>query len=76
MTYPDSNLRNLLIDLARTLASHRGWTWREPVAIRAALERGEPVWVIESNVQSRGMNVRVVLRQSDHSLVTAGYLPR
>ena len=76
MTTLDPNLRDQLIDKARQLAAERGWTWREPVEVTAAAERGEPVWVVHTNVLMRSPSVRIVLRQSDHGLVRAGYLPR
>jgi len=72
----DPNLHSELIAEAQRLALERGWTWREPVEVTAAAERGEPVWVIRTNIRMRGQNVRIVLRQSDRTLVHAGYLPR
>ncbi len=72
----DAELRDKLIGQARKLADERGWTWREPVEVTSGLERGDPVWVICTNVLMRGTNVRVVLRKVDFSVVHAGFLPR
>lgn len=72
----DDALRAQLIDLARKLATERGWTWLDPVTVTSAAHRDQPVWIIQTNILSRGRNVRVVLRQSDHAVVEAGYLPR
>lgn len=69
-------LRTGLIAEAHKLAVERGWTWREPVEVTAAAERGEPVWVIRTNLLMRGQNVKIVLRQSDRVVLHAGYLPR
>jgi hypothetical protein len=73
---PDAVLRDQLIERARSLAKEREWVWRDPVEITASAHRGEPVWVLRTNVLMRGQNVRVVLRRSDHTIMDAGYLPR
>lgn len=72
----DPSLRDQLIEEARKLADERSWTWREPVEVTSAVERGEPVWVVRTNVLMRSPSVRIVLRKSDHSAVHTGYLPR
>lgn len=72
----DPSVRDQLIEQARKLAEERGWTWRDPVEVTAAAEKGEPVWVVRSNILMRSPSVRIVLRKSDHSVVHAGYLPR
>ncbi len=72
----DPHLRDQLISQGRALAEERGWTWREPVEVTTSTEEGEAVWILRSNFLMRGQNARIVLRQSDHSLVRAGYLPR
>ncbi len=76
MKKPDAVLSVHLIECARSLAKERGWTWHDPVDITAAVHSGEPVWVLRTNVLMRGQNIRVILRQSDHTVLHAGYLPR
>jgi hypothetical protein len=73
---PDAALRDRLIEVARKIAHERDWPWYEPVEITAAACGGEPVWIIHTHVLMRGQNVRIVLRQSDHSLIEAGFLSR
>jgi hypothetical protein len=72
----DPSLRDQLIEEARKVSDERGWTWREPVEVTAAADRGEPVWVVRTNVLMRSPSVRIVLRKSDRSVVHAGSLPR
>jgi hypothetical protein len=72
----DPNLRDQLVEQARRLAEERGWTWREPVEVNSAIDRGEAVWVVRSNALMKSPSVRIVVRQSDRALVRAGYLPR
>lgn len=72
----DSDLRDKLIGQARKLADEQGWTWQEPVEVKSGVERGEPVWIIRTNVLMFGRNVRIVLRQSDLLVIHAGFLPR
>jgi hypothetical protein len=72
----EPELSSQLIRRARDLSIDRGWPWREPVAVTAATEVGQPVWIVESNYMMRGANIRIVLRRSDHALVRAGILPR
>ena len=76
MTKLDANLRDQLVEQARKVAEERGWTWREPVEVTPSAERGEPVWIVRTNVMMRSPSVRIVLRRSDRALVHAGYLPR
>jgi hypothetical protein len=76
MTTLDFKLREQLIEYARNLAHERGWAWLDPVEVSSGAEQGESVWIIRSNVLSRGRNVHVSVRQSDHSLIRAGFLPR
>ena len=73
---PDPELRDQLVAYARIVALERHWPWQEPIEVTSAVEAREAVWVIHSNVLVRGMNVRVVVRRSDHSLVQASFLPR
>ncbi|HEX4810610.1 MAG TPA: hypothetical protein VH325_16860 [Bryobacteraceae bacterium] len=72
----DPQLREQLIERAREVAGERGWTWREPIEVSRSAEGGEAVWLVRSNVMSRGQNAVIVFRQSDLGLVRAGYLPR
>ena len=72
----DCNLRDKLIGQARKLADERGWTWREPVEVASGVDRGEPVWVIRTNILMLSPSVRIVLRQSDFAVIHVGYLPR
>ena len=72
----DPKTRDQLIEQARKLANEREWNWLEPVEVTASAEGGEPVWIVLTNVPMRGQNVRIVIRQSDHAVVNAGYLPR
>ncbi len=73
---PDAALRAQLIEAARTVATERGWVWREPVEVVSGAEGGEAVWIVSTNVMTRGTNVRILLRRSDGSLVRAANLPR
>jgi hypothetical protein len=61
MKTPSPDPRPRLLAVARELASQRGWRWLEPV---------------ETNCQSRGMSIRIVIREADDAIVQAGYLPR
>ena len=72
----DPTLRDQLIGQAKKLAEDRGWTWREPVEVNAAIHGGEPVWAVLTNVMMRSPSARILFRRSDHEVVHAGYLPR
>jgi len=66
-----------LIEVARALATARGWPWLEPVDVRLTSSgAGGRVWTIRTNGHEVGMNIRVVIRESDRSIVQAGFLPR
>jgi hypothetical protein len=66
-----------LLTVARELASQRGWPWLEPVEISLSSSgTAGREWTIHTNCHARGMNIRVVIRESDGSILQAGYLPR
>ena len=66
------------VERAKAIATDEGWPWVEP--IRAVGFRnmflGEKRWRVMSNCQNRGMNVRIVLRDDDGSVVEKGFMPR
>ncbi len=73
---PPALLAEQLVERARQLAIERGWSWHEPVEIKAGACHGESAWEIRSNALMLGQNVRVVFRRSDLELLDAAYLPR
>jgi hypothetical protein len=74
---PPPDPRPRLLAGARELASQRRWPWLEPVEISLSSSgTAGPLWTILTNSQARGMNVRIVIREADESIVQAGYLPR
>jgi hypothetical protein len=73
----DDELRDRLLTVAQKYAEERGWPWRTPV--EAQLTRVTPndrQWTVRTNLFAIGMNVRVVIREADLTIVEAGYLPR
>jgi hypothetical protein len=72
----DDATRQALLEKGRALAVERGWTWREPVEVKAGFVDGASVWIVRTNTLARGQSANLVFRQSDQSLVSAGYLPR
>jgi hypothetical protein len=72
----DQKLREQLIEQARKIANERRWTFQEPIELNASTDGKERVWIIRSNAAMRGQNAQIILRQSDHSLLRADYLPR
>jgi len=77
MTTPTPDLRDRIIEVARHYAESRGWPWRLPVD--ATLSRSNPAdrqWTVRTNAFAIGMNARIVVRESDLSVIDAGYLKR
>jgi hypothetical protein len=69
--------REKLLEVARNVATACNWPWLEPVEI--TLESAVPedrVWLVHTNSQRRGMNIRIAIRERDFSVVRAGFLPR
>ncbi len=69
--------REQLLEVAQRVAVACGWPWLEPVAIdvESAAAEGR-TWSVRTNCQQRGMNVVIVIRESDLRVVRAGFLPR
>jgi hypothetical protein len=63
--------------VARATADARGWPWREPVDISSEWSpAGERAWTVRTNAASRGLSVRVTIREADLTVLQAGFLPR
>lgn len=69
--------REKLIEVAQGVAAARGWPWHDPIEIRleSVADDGR-TWAVRTNCARRGMNVRVVIRESDFAVMSAGFLPR
>jgi hypothetical protein len=68
-----------VVEAARASALARGWPWVEPIEARRQPHPdpgGAPVWELRTNTSSRGQNVRILIREADLTILTAGYLPR
>lgn len=77
MHQDDSEIRSRMVELARKHAEERGWPWRTPVEVK--LTRADPKdrrWTVRTNALAVGMNVRVVVREDDFTIVESGYLAR
>jgi hypothetical protein len=64
-------------NLAKGFASSNGWTWLEPIAVtkkRCWFHHNR--WIVRSNLNSRGMNVRIEIDDATGNVVRAAYLPR
>ena len=73
MKQPDTALRAQLLERAQKLAAERGWHWLEPVEITPVYPAA---WEIRTNAFRCGMNIRIILRESDFAVLQAGFLPR
>lgn len=67
--------RPRLLEAARAHAEERGWPWLEPVDIRLS-SISDRTWTIRTNARAVGMNVRILVRESDGAILQAGFLPR
>jgi hypothetical protein len=74
-TNPD--IRERVIEAARRYAEAQGWPWRLPVeAVLSKAASNDRQWSVKTNAFAIGMNARIVVRESDLTIVDAGYLPR
>jgi hypothetical protein len=69
--------RERLLEVAKSVATERGWPWLEPVEVdlESSME-GKRVWAVRTNCYVRGQNVKVVVSEPDFAVVSAGFLPR
>lgn len=72
----DATKRHIL-EVAKAFTADRSWPWIEPVELRPTLlPSGERAWSVRTNIHARGRSVRIVIRESDSSVIESGYLPR
>jgi len=66
------------VEIAQTIARGNGWLWLPPVQARRYRPWffGAPRWVIWTNAESLGVNVRVVLDDRDGRVLEKGFMPR
>jgi hypothetical protein len=73
----DDSIQQTILEAAKAFVEGQAWPWLEPVDVR--LERaqtGERAWSVRTNVHARGRSVRLVIRESDLSVIESAYLPR
>ena len=66
------------LERARAIAAEKGWPWLDPVSVRKVRPflLGSVRWVVMTNAERRGMNVRIVLDDASGRILAEGYLPR
>jgi hypothetical protein len=73
----EKELRAKLLEVARHYADERAWSWVEPVELVMATSGPEGrIWSLRTNVQARGRNIRMRIRESDLAVIDAAFLPR
>ena len=77
MTLFKDLFKNVLVEeectrIAREIADENGWTWRgTPVVVKRWF-----TWVVLSNAEKRGLNVRVTFRKRDGKVLFSGFCRR
>jgi hypothetical protein len=72
-----NELRDQLLKTAREYVNNRAWPWLEPIEMELAnAVPGQRVWSVRTNVLAVGMNIRMLIRESDFVVVDAAFLPR
>ncbi|KAA3644947.1 MAG: hypothetical protein DWQ07_16225 [Chloroflexi bacterium] len=72
-TYPEPKVSTEeALEILKSLADEKGWTWREPVEINS--KRGK--WMIWTHHGIRGVNVRGEIDQQTGEILEAGFMPR
>ena len=66
------------IQLARSIAEQEGWPWRGTVTASRSRRGlvGRPEWLITSNAQARGLNVRVRIDDHTGQILSREFAPR
>lgn len=66
-----------ILEIAKSFATDKSWPWIEPVELRLTfMPSGEKAWSVRTNILNRGRNVRLLVRESDFSVLDFAYLPR
>jgi hypothetical protein len=70
-------VREKVLASAKAHAESQDWPWLTPVEV--TLTRAVPTdrqWTVKTNAFAVGRNARIVVRESDMSIVDAGFLAR
>jgi hypothetical protein len=68
---------NDALELARKVATEKGWAWLEPVRVTKKRRWFRFVgWIVISNADGLGCNVRVEIDDATGRTTTAAFLPR
>jgi hypothetical protein len=66
-----------ILEVAKAFVVERSWPWIEPIEVRLTpTPSGERAWSVRTNMHVRGRSVRLLIRESDFSVIDFGYLPR
>jgi hypothetical protein len=68
-----------VMDIARAVASERGWPWSGRVIARRSrpwLFFGAPRWEVLTNADCRGCNACILIDDATGAVVAASFLPR
>ena len=68
---------NEALEIAKRVATERGWPWREPVSVTKKRRWFRfSGWIVYSNAGFRGGNVRIEIDIATGEVIRAAYLPR
>jgi|GEM_PF-2763799 len=72
-----NNIKEQVVKVAKSFVADQSWPWIEPVEVQLqSMPSGERAWSVRTNVYARGRNVRLLILESDFSVIDSAYLPR
>ena len=70
-------IKEQILEVAKAFVTDQSWPWIEPVEVLLRpMPSGEKAWSVRTNVYAKGRNVRLLIRESDFSVIDFAYLPR
>lgn len=70
-------MKQRVLEAAKVFIERQSWPWIEPVEMKlTATAGGEKAWSIWTNAQTRGNNVRLLVREIDLAVLEHKFLPR
>jgi hypothetical protein len=71
------DVKQHILEVAKAFLIDKPCPWLEPVEVQlTSTSSGERAWSVRTNIYAKGRSARLLIRESDFSIIEFGYLSR